>query len=434
MSAEPGAASGPQPRRGSGLRPRTYPDQLYGEVHLSGWISPLLDTPPFRRLSGVSLSDVPGELLFRHPFPSRLDHSRGVYALARAARPRDRALHVAALAHDLGHGPLSHLTEPLMIEKLGVNHEQRSARLLDQVRASLTPAATRQIAWLDWDEVAALMLGQTTDGRGALLNGQMDYDNLDNVARFLLAGDLGRPGYDARQVARALRLSAPPSSANDATHSGLPDVILLPDGAEGALAWLSDRATVYRLLRQGHRNLAMHAMLRKAVDLAAQADALPSGFFDMTDSAALTYLGRSERNGQELLVEQVMRDSLFVCVWEAEVPGDGSAIMRLIGSSRDRNALEETLAAEAGLASHEVVVEAVATSAQRELPHLLTANGGETAAPEAQVDEAPTILHLFVTPSAGRDYRRRLRMAAERRLGALGVLSYSTALHDALHD
>src|SRR6185312_13279466 len=207
MSSEPGDDFALQPRRRSGLRPRTFPDMLYGEVHLSGWISPLLDTPPFRRLSGVSLSDVPGEILFGHPFPSRLDHARGVYALARAARPRDRALHVAALAHDLGHGPFSHLTEPLMIETLGMNHEQRSTRLLDQVRASLSPAATRQIAWLDWDEVAALMLGETSDGRGALLNGQMDYDNLDNVARFLLAGGLDVPGYDARQVARALRLS-----------------------------------------------------------------------------------------------------------------------------------------------------------------------------------------------------------------------------------
>lgn len=434
MSVEPGAASGPQPRRRSGLRPRTYPDLLYGEVHLSGWISPLLDTLPFRRLSGVSLSDVPGEMLFLHPFPSRLDHSRGVYALARAARPRDRALHVAALAHDLGHGPFSHLTEPLMIEKLGINHEQRSTRLLDQVRVSLTSAATRQIAWLDWDEVAALMLGQTTDGRGALLNGQMDYDNLDNVARFLLAGELGRPGYDARQVARAMRLSAPPASAdaNRTALSGSPDVVLLPDGAEGAHAWLSDRTTVYRFLRQGHRNLSMHAMLRKAVDLAAQTDALPAGFFDMTNSAALTYLGRRERSGQALLVEQVMRDSLFTCVWEAEAPRDDSAIMRLVGSRRDWNALEDALAAEAGLAPHEVVVEAIATSAQRELPPLLTANGGETAVQALQVDEAPAIFHLFVAPGAGRDYQRRLRMAAERRLGALGALPLPlpTALHE----
>src|SRR6185312_3499339 len=274
MSSEPGDDFALQPRRRSGLRPRTFPDMLYGEVHLSGWISPLLDTPPFRRLSGVSLSDVPGEMLFQHPFPSRLDHARGVYALARSARPRDRALHVAALAHDLGHGPFSHLTEPLMIERLAVDHEQRSTLLLEHVRASLTPAAIRQMTWLDWDEVAALMLGQTSDGRGALLNGLMDYDNLDNVARFLLASGLGSPRYDPRRLARSLRPWAPSASAAGAALSASSGVVLLPDGTDGALAWLADRVTVYSWLHHGHRNLASHAMLRKAVDLAAQANAL----------------------------------------------------------------------------------------------------------------------------------------------------------------
>jgi len=59
---------------------------------------------------------------------------------------------------------------------------------------------------------------------------------------------------------------------------------------------------------------------------------------------------------------------------------------------------------------------------QRELPQLLAANGTETGAQALPLEEAPTIFHLFIAPDAGRDYQRRLRMAAERRLGALGAL------------
>src|SRR5215831_4416528 len=114
-------------------------DPLYGIIKVSGWASALLSTHPFVRLAGVSLSSVPGELLFGHAFPSRLDHALGVYHLARIARPRDRALQLAALAHDLGHGPFSHLCEPLMIERLRVDHESRSISLLAQVRAGLSP-------------------------------------------------------------------------------------------------------------------------------------------------------------------------------------------------------------------------------------------------------------------------------------------------------
>ncbi|HEY7851085.1 MAG TPA: HD domain-containing protein, partial [Ktedonobacterales bacterium] len=170
---------------------RVIPDALYGALPISRWAQTLLELAPFARLAGVSLSDAPGELLFNHPFPSRLTHSLGVYYLARQARPRDRALHAAALAHDLGHGPFSHLTEPLMIERLGIGHEQRSALLLRQALAQVSGVSARLLAWLDPDEVTALMLGQGADGRGRLLNGLMDYDNLDNVARFLKASELG---------------------------------------------------------------------------------------------------------------------------------------------------------------------------------------------------------------------------------------------------
>jgi hypothetical protein len=108
--------------------------------------------------------------------------------------------------------------------------------------------------------------------------------------------------------------------------------------------------------------------------------------------------------------------------------------MHLAGSRPERNALEETLAGEAGLAPHEVIVDAVAMSThQRELPQLLAANGTETGAQALPLEEAPAIFHLFVAPDAGRDYQRRLRMAAERRLGALGALPLplpTAALHE----
>ena len=76
------------------------------------------------------------------------------------------------------------------------------------VREALAPWIQRYLDWLDWDEVAALVQGQGADGRGALLNGLLDYDNIDNIARFLAASGLGSPGYDPVALARGLTLSA----------------------------------------------------------------------------------------------------------------------------------------------------------------------------------------------------------------------------------
>lgn len=434
MSAEPvvrsAQASNPLGRgTGSGglgkaARPFAHPDPLYGEVRVAGWAAALLATPSFQRLAGVSLSDVPGELLFDRPFPSRLDHAIGVYALARLARPRDRILQAAALAHDLGHGPFSHLTEPLMIERCGEDHETRSARLLTEVRAALPAFAARQLAWLDWDEVAQLVLGGGADGRGALLNGRLDYDNADNVARFLLASELGTPGYDPRALARALRTLPPPL----ATENAPDDHVYLQSTAETeALAWQRDRATVYTYLHSGHHNLAAHAMLRKAIDLAAATNILPPDFLDCTDAQALAILCRALDRGLVALVQRVRlgKEHVHRCVWEAEVPPEFPAIPATLARWRDRLALEAQLAGEAALAPHAVIIEALVSNAGRALPPI--AAGSSPAALTRQPDPppAPRVLHLFAARDTAPDYLRRLRMAAERHLVPMGAVPRS---------
>jgi hypothetical protein len=427
-------------------QPRTFPDPLYGTVRVAAWAAGLLATSPLRRLAGVSLSDVPGDLLFGRPFPSRLDHTLGVYHLARLACPRDRALQAAALAHDLGHGPFSHLTEPLMRERLGADHEERSVWLLAEVRAALTPSAARLTAWLDWDEMAQLMLGRGNGGRGALLNGLVDYDNADNVARFLLCSGLGTPGYDPVALARALCLLPPePVNGMDVpgsdAHAGraasdvslfrtapADRVYLRAQAEDMALGWQRDRAAVYRYLHEGHHNLAAHAMLRKAVDLAAAADLLPASFFDMTDETALRLLASAPEPGIVALARAAHAgaDHVYRCVWEAEVSSEAADLPTLFGRWRERLALEARLAREAGLAPHEVVLEVLASGAYRALPPLATLE--HSLAFTRQADPPltpPRMVHLFAPLSAGQDYVRRLRMAAERRLGVLGAMPRS---------
>ncbi len=410
-------------------RPRTLHDDLYGSVRLSAWAAALLAAPPFQRLAGVSLSDVPGELLFGRRFPSRLDHAVGVYSLARLGRPRDRALQAAALAHDLGHGPLSHLSEPLMRERLGMHHEERSAALLGAVRDALPESSRALLGWMDWDEVAALVLGQD---RGELLNGRLDYDNADNVARFLLASGLGVPQYDPRALAAGLRLRR----LSSATTPLAERVFVAAEAEQQALAWQRDRLRVYAYLHEGHRNLALHAMLRKAVDLGAATGILPDTFFDLTDRQALRLLGGALDRGLAALVRDARAGAAYACVWQAEVSASAEeAIRLLVAGWRERLALEAQLAAEAALPAAAVVVDLLASGAVRALPPISasgdgpsTATDGAYHAPPREVPAAPTMLRLFAPASAGHDYLRRLRVAAERCFVPLGVMPVPLAL------
>lgn len=421
MTSGTGAAPERAPTSGGlsrGGRPLVVSDALYGSVRVAPWAAALLATPPFRRLAGVSLSDVPGELLFGRPFPSRLDHAIGVYGLARFARPRDRALQAAALAHDLGHGPLSHLTEPLMRERLGIDHEQRSALLLDEVRAAL-PAEARErlLGWLDWDEVAHLLLGA---GRGALLNGRLDYDNADNVARFLLASGLGTPEYDPRALTAGLRLSRMVTGGwgDDGTSGG--GRVYLEAGIETeARGWQRDRERVYDYLHAGHRNLALHAMLRKAVDLGAATGILPETFFSMTDLQALRLLEGALDRGLSTLVRQARAGQEYACVWQAPVAEPPPALTEPFASWGQRLDLEAQLAAESALAPHEVIADLLASSAVRPLPPVGPPSGplSRTESEAPYTTPAVPVLRLFAPSETGPDYLRRLEIAAERRFG-----------------
>lgn len=389
---------------------RIVADTLYGAIPVSRWAQALLELEPFRRLNDVSLSDVPGELLFDCPFPSRLTHSLGVYYLARQARPRDRTLQAAALAHDLGHGPFSHLIEPLMVERLGMRHEERSAALLRQAVSRAQGITARLLSWLDLDEVSALIAGGGIDGRGELLSGLLDYDNLDHVARFAMAAGLCEPGYDGRALARGLRLAT--------GADGIAHVVLVDELHQEAGAWQADRAVVFGFLQSDAWNVAAHGMLRKAIDLAARDGVVDEAFFDGTDTGALRLLRRCPSSRP--LVERVLARDPYAVIWEADAPRERAEVGSLFAGWRQRLALEDRIAAESGFRTHEVVVVHVVSRVARALPPLPSQASASDSVP-ASGSAPEQVVRLLAPAGVGQDYIRRARMAAERVLGELGA-------------
>ena len=97
------------------------------DVPLTPRVRRIIDTPPFRRLAKVNqLGFV--SLIYPAAIHTRFEHSLGVYRLAllflkrlahdarfaEAISPRDAELFIAAaLLHDIGHYPYSHLVEDL---------------------------------------------------------------------------------------------------------------------------------------------------------------------------------------------------------------------------------------------------------------------------------------------------------------------------------
>ncbi|MBL0951114.1 MAG: HD domain-containing protein, partial [Pseudomonas sp.] len=118
-------------------RPKQVNDPIWGTIELLPWEVALLDTDLLQRMRGVRQLGL-AQLVFPSACHDRLEHILGVIGavevtlatLSRQIERRNRdqpdnplpvirdedryCLRLAALFHDLGHGPFSHATEPVM--------------------------------------------------------------------------------------------------------------------------------------------------------------------------------------------------------------------------------------------------------------------------------------------------------------------------------
>ncbi|MEO0801195.1 MAG: HD domain-containing protein [Cyanobacteria bacterium J06642_2] len=123
---------------------RTYHDPLHGSIRLDGTnpaealLIRLIDTPAFQRLRRIRQLDT-ASLTFHGAEGSRFTHSVGVLHVARRVFDRLAQHHgelasyraltlVAALLHDVGHGPFSHAGEQMF----GSHHEHWTRRILHE--------------------------------------------------------------------------------------------------------------------------------------------------------------------------------------------------------------------------------------------------------------------------------------------------------------
>ncbi|MEM3031536.1 MAG: HD domain-containing protein [Nitrososphaerota archaeon] len=179
-------------------------DPVHGYIALSDQEMQLVDTYAVQRLRRIS------QLPFVHlVYPgarhSRFDHSLGCFHLAGefashlGLESHDaNLLKAAALLHDIGHTPYSHLLETLLMER-GVGHEELSARIImedDELGGRLDSVGVSP------DEVVDILRGGCRLSH--LISGPLDVDRLDFLVR-----DAYFTGatYGVIDVKRIIRLS-----------------------------------------------------------------------------------------------------------------------------------------------------------------------------------------------------------------------------------
>lgn len=112
-------------------------DSIHGDVFLSGPEFEIIDTPEFQRLRRIKQLGMT-HLVYPSANHTRFEHSIG--SLHLAGRIADRLdigvqelenVRIAALLHDIGHGPLSHTSEELLARYLKQPHEDISREIIE---------------------------------------------------------------------------------------------------------------------------------------------------------------------------------------------------------------------------------------------------------------------------------------------------------------
>lgn len=206
---------------------KIFRDPLYNYISIERdsdqWLLDLIDTPEFQRLRrihqlGVSHFTYPGA---DH---SRFSHSLGVLHLMQQAlnqlgsndrqvgRGRDPLL-AAALLHDVGHGPFSHLFEPC----LGIDHEEWTCKVL----LSRDTASNKILRGVDPDLpriVAALVQRDNHEypcWQKNLLSSQLDVDRLDYLRRDSFFTGAGYGHFDWYRILNTFQLFGPMDTDRD---------------------------------------------------------------------------------------------------------------------------------------------------------------------------------------------------------------------------
>lgn len=271
---------------------RIQPDDIY--------ILELIDTPVFQRLRRIRQLGV-SWMTYHGAEHSRFSHSMGVFNFAQrilaALKERyvkqsklimylvehEKELKAAALLHDIGHTPFSHMLERAFGHS--IKHEDKTKELILDETGGVWKIL--KDADIDPRKVAEITQGSTSDSKHRLIidivSSQLDADRMDYLLRDSLHTGVEYGTYDAEWLIRNLCIGRDPHSHQKIAEGDFTQHRLCLDRDRGVqtaeqliMARLHMTVQVYmHRVTRGYETLLLN-LFRLAATLAKD-DKLPSG-------------------------------------------------------------------------------------------------------------------------------------------------------------
>jgi len=404
-------------------------DPLYGYIKVSQLEREVIDTAPVQRLRRIrQLSGA--EYVYPAATHTRFEHSLGAMYLAGLIcdnvplgleEADAEMLKLAALLHDLGHGPFSHIFDPILIKYLKKTHEDITVWLIreSEVKEILS-------AQLDADKISRLAVGALRDKERPFLDqvisSAFDVDKMDFVARdsYHTGAEYGytdmfRLIYTMDVINNSLAVSSTALATLEAF----------------LLARLESFKTIYfHKASRAAQIMLVHALEKARHELNLTSFTTVEDYLALDDYHVWHQLKRCKQS--EPIIRDLERRKLLKCAFETTLYTRDAVVTSIFTKESVREHLEEEIASTAGVDPDDVSIDVPSlpsvpyshsTEEPMDVPIAFDlGNGKKEIRRVGELSRVIDVLRVYMnilrvyTPE---QHRRKVKEASERVLGNL---------------
>ena len=341
-------------------------DPVHGFIGLTEIESKIIDSEPYQRLRRIKqLSG--GHFVYPTAEHTRFGHCIGALFLAgligkrllsRIGLKEDalQEIRLAALLHDIGHGPFSHVYEEILVEKRGMNHEDVTEWIIRKSELG----ELLEDGGISKDRIANLVRGRRKAKTDAVCSGivagQVDADKMDYLIRDSFYCGVNYGLVDIHRLISSLEVSRDFEMEFDLA-------------ARGALeSFLVARYEMFLNVYYHKTVRSVEVMLVKLMTAADEALGLttfsePEEFLALDDNSLISRIRRMDptesNEAKEALNMVQLLDSrkLYKSAFEKVLHTEDRFVSKILTKQKVRQSIEEEIAAKANVPAEDVMVD-----------------------------------------------------------------------------
>ena len=321
-------------------------DSLYGNIKVEGVFLELMETPELQRLHGIKQLGFT-YLVYPGANHTRLEHSLGTCYIARkickALGIDDLLVGVAALLHDVGHGPFSHTLEYLMHMRTGKDHVEitkeiiNGQRLLQDYEYEKTIKDILEDYGINANEIIDILEGKK-GYLSEIIHGALDADQIDYLMRDAYYTGVAYGIIDSDRLIQTMKIF------NN-------DLVFERKGISALESMLVARALMYSSVYLHKTVRIAELMLIKAVELSP-----PFDFSQLTDCELIEKLkGMGEY--QKDIVSRLKYRKLFKKAFAKSLEEMNEEEKAILAELNELKEIENEIAEKVGLREGYVIID-----------------------------------------------------------------------------